>query len=138
MRLTEAEIQALREALDGLPIERVFLFGSRTDDARRGGDIDVLLYSRARRPPLCLPTRHPAASPAHWTQSWTCWWSILIPPPRSSRPSCVRCDSFRSMTPSEIASLLEASRRRYEAAAELLAASLARYRLFDPARTYTP
>jgi hypothetical protein len=42
------------------------------------------------------------------------------------------------MTPSEIASLLEASRRRYEAAAELLAASLARYRLFDPARTYTP
>lgn len=39
---------------------------------------------------------------------------------------------------SEIAPLLEASRRRYEAAAELLAASLSRYRPFDPARTYTP
>lgn len=47
MRLTKEEIRALREALDGLPVERVFLFGSRTDDARRGGDIDVLIYSRA-------------------------------------------------------------------------------------------
>ena len=50
MRLTKEEIQALREALAGLPIERAFLFGSRTDDARRGGDIDVLLYSRAPSP----------------------------------------------------------------------------------------
>jgi predicted nucleotidyltransferase len=47
MRLSEAEIRALREALDGLPVEQVFLFGSRTDDARRGGDIDVLLYAHA-------------------------------------------------------------------------------------------
>lgn len=47
MRLSKEEIRALREALDGLPVERVFLFGSRTDDARRGGDIDVLLHSRA-------------------------------------------------------------------------------------------
>lgn len=47
MRLSKEEILALREALEGLPIERIFLFGSRTDDARRGGDIDVLLYSRA-------------------------------------------------------------------------------------------
>lgn len=39
---------------------------------------------------------------------------------------------------SEIALLLEASRRRYEAAADLLAASLARHRPFNPARTYTP
>ena len=42
------------------------------------------------------------------------------------------------MMPAEIASLLEASRRRYEAAAGLLAASLSRYRPFDPARAYTP
>jgi nucleotidyltransferase substrate binding protein (TIGR01987 family) len=39
---------------------------------------------------------------------------------------------------SEFALLLEASRRRYEAAAELLAASLARHHPFDPARAYTP
>jgi len=52
MRLSAEEIRALREALDGLPIERAFLFGSRTDDARRGGDIDVLLYSRAPSFPL--------------------------------------------------------------------------------------
>ncbi|CAG0932974.1 MAG: hypothetical protein EFKGCFLK_01744 [Rhodocyclaceae bacterium] len=47
MRLSKEEIRALRAALDGLPIEGVFLFGSRADDARRGGDIDLLLYSRA-------------------------------------------------------------------------------------------
>jgi len=47
MRLTTEEIRALRGALEGLPVERVFLFGSRTDDARRGGDIDVLVFSRA-------------------------------------------------------------------------------------------
>lgn len=50
MRLSAEEIQALREALDGLPFERAFLFGSRIDDTRRGGDIDVLLYSRAPSP----------------------------------------------------------------------------------------
>lgn len=39
---------------------------------------------------------------------------------------------------SGIAPLLEAARRRFEAAARLLEASLARYRPFDPARPYTP
>lgn len=39
---------------------------------------------------------------------------------------------------SEITPLLDAARRRFEAAVELLAASLARYRPFDPARTYAP
>ena len=59
MRLSQEEIRALREALDGLPVERVFLFGSRTDDARRGGDIDVLLYSCA---PSAFMLAHEASS----------------------------------------------------------------------------
>lgn len=59
MRLSKEEVQALREALAGLPFERVFLFGSRTDDARRGGDIDVLLYSRA---PSSFLLAHEASS----------------------------------------------------------------------------
>ena len=45
MRLTDAEVAgiagAAREALP--PGSRVLLFGSRTDDSRRGGDIDLLI-----------------------------------------------------------------------------------------------
>lgn len=45
MRLTDAEIAdiawAARQALP--PGSRVLLFGSRTDDSRRGGDIDLLI-----------------------------------------------------------------------------------------------
>lgn len=45
MRLTDAEVAgiawAAREALP--PGSRVLLFGSRTDDSRRGGDIDLLV-----------------------------------------------------------------------------------------------
>ncbi len=51
MRLTDAERQAI-EALsrEVLPAgTRVVLFGSRTDDTRRGGDIDLLL-----EPPTAL------------------------------------------------------------------------------------
>ena len=46
-RLSAAEIDALKRALDGVPYRSAFLFGSRTDDAARGGDIDLLLYSEA-------------------------------------------------------------------------------------------
>lgn len=46
MRLSPEERSALREALHGIDYEHAYLFGSRTDDARRGGDIDLLLYSR--------------------------------------------------------------------------------------------
>lgn len=45
MRLTGIEIAALREALQGVQWEHVWLFGSRTDDSRRGGDIDILLHT---------------------------------------------------------------------------------------------
>jgi predicted nucleotidyltransferase len=45
MRLTESDLRAIeaasREVLP--PGTRVALFGSRTDDTRRGGDIDLLL-----------------------------------------------------------------------------------------------
>jgi uncharacterized protein len=45
MRLTRDEQRDIAEAAQSvLPAEsRVLLFGSRTDDARRGGDVDLLV-----------------------------------------------------------------------------------------------
>ena len=55
MRLSPTEHQALRTLLGELdPAGRIYLFGSRTDDARRGGDIDI--YLQASRP-IDLKTR---------------------------------------------------------------------------------
>lgn len=47
MRLDKVEKQALLNAISGIPAEGVYLFGSRADDSRRGGDIDVLVFSEA-------------------------------------------------------------------------------------------
>ncbi|MBK8524544.1 MAG: nucleotidyltransferase domain-containing protein [Betaproteobacteria bacterium] len=47
MRLSPAELSAIRKSLEGVDCRRVFLFGSRTDDSARGGDIDLLVYSAA-------------------------------------------------------------------------------------------
>lgn len=58
MRLSQPEISALKRALDGESYRRAFLFGSRTDNAAHGGDIDLLLYSEA--PPF--ETAHRVAS----------------------------------------------------------------------------
>lgn len=58
LRLSDAEISALKRALTGVPYRNAFLFGSRTNDAARGGDIDLLLYSDA--PPF--ETAHQVAS----------------------------------------------------------------------------
>ncbi len=48
MRLYEDEKLALNEALAGVDDE-VYLFGSRVDDSKKGGDIDILIYSKQDR-----------------------------------------------------------------------------------------
>ncbi len=55
MRLSNTELQALRAILGELdPAGRIYLYGSRADDTRRGGDIDI--YLEASRP-IELKTR---------------------------------------------------------------------------------
>ena len=49
VRLDDAEIAALEAALDGVSASSIELFGSRTDSAARGGDIDILILSAAPR-----------------------------------------------------------------------------------------
>lgn len=49
LRLDDAEISALAAALDGVSAFSIELFGSRTDSAARGGDIDILILSDAPR-----------------------------------------------------------------------------------------
>ncbi len=43
MRLSERDVQVIKEAVSRWfgPNSRVYLFGSRVDDQRRGGDIDL-------------------------------------------------------------------------------------------------
>jgi predicted nucleotidyltransferase len=46
MRLSPTELGALRSILHSLdPDGQIYLFGSRADDSRRGGDIDVYLQA---------------------------------------------------------------------------------------------
>jgi predicted nucleotidyltransferase len=46
MRLTPQELQAIKTVVGRRdPAARIYLFGSRTDDSRRGGDIDLLILS---------------------------------------------------------------------------------------------
>lgn len=46
LRLDSEEIQAIEHALQGIDAP-VYLFGSRTEPARRGGDIDLLVLTDA-------------------------------------------------------------------------------------------
>lgn len=46
MRLTGQEIHVIKSTILTLdPHAKVYLFGSRTDDSKRGGDIDLLVIS---------------------------------------------------------------------------------------------
>jgi uncharacterized protein len=44
MRLTKSESEALYFAINGID-GRIFLFGSRAFDDKKGGDIDILVFS---------------------------------------------------------------------------------------------
>jgi len=47
MRLTNSEIQAIEKAIYSLDHDAaIYLFGSRADDSRKGGDIDLLIISK--------------------------------------------------------------------------------------------
>jgi uncharacterized protein len=47
MRISAEEHQAITQAVYSKdPLAQAYLFGSRADDARKGGDIDVLLLSK--------------------------------------------------------------------------------------------
>ncbi len=47
VRLTEQEIRNIRTSVLSIdPNAKVYLFGSRTDGKKRGGDIDLLLVSK--------------------------------------------------------------------------------------------
>jgi predicted nucleotidyltransferase len=46
MRITEYEKDAIVEAVKNIdPCARIWLFGSRTDDSKKGGDIDIGVLS---------------------------------------------------------------------------------------------
>ena len=53
MRLDDLEKKALKHALKDFQGE-VYLFGSRTDTSKRGGDIDILLVPRTKSRALKL------------------------------------------------------------------------------------
>jgi len=46
MRLSHEEKRAIKEAVYSIdPAAQIYLFGSRADDTKRGGDIDLLIFS---------------------------------------------------------------------------------------------
>ncbi len=48
MRLSKAEINNFKTSIFSLDKEaKLYLFGSRTDDQKRGGDIDLLIISKS-------------------------------------------------------------------------------------------
>lgn len=46
VRLSKFEIESIKDSVyDFLPEAEIYLYGSRTDSSKRGGDIDLLIYS---------------------------------------------------------------------------------------------
>jgi len=46
MRLSQKEIETLKDSVKSISSEaEVYLFGSRVDDTKKGGDIDILIVS---------------------------------------------------------------------------------------------
>lgn len=46
MRLTGLEVSAIKESVRSFdPEAKVFLFGSREDDSKKGGDVDLFILS---------------------------------------------------------------------------------------------
>ena len=46
MRLKDFEVQAIKDAVNSMDRDAVvYLFGSRVDDNKRGGDIDLIIIS---------------------------------------------------------------------------------------------
>ena len=46
MRLTHEEVETLKSSLYRISDDaKIYLFGSRVDDSKRGGDIDILILS---------------------------------------------------------------------------------------------
>ena len=51
MRLSDFEISSIRQTVHALdPDAGIYLFGSRADDLKRGGDIDLLIISHRLSP----------------------------------------------------------------------------------------
>lgn len=47
MRLSQSEKSAIIRAIERLdPRAEIYLFGSRVDDGKKGGDIDILIFSQ--------------------------------------------------------------------------------------------
>lgn len=47
MRLTECEVSAIKESVHLFdPDAKIYLFGSRADDMKKGGDIDLIVISK--------------------------------------------------------------------------------------------
>lgn len=47
MRLSNTEVNTIKTAVFELDLHaHIFLFGSRVDDSKRGGDIDLLIESK--------------------------------------------------------------------------------------------